>query len=66
MKKEYDFSKGDRGKFFNSKIELNIPVYLDTSAFTFVDKIAKRKHKDVSSVVNQIIHSDIELAESLK
>ena len=66
MKKEYDFSKGERGKFYNSKLELNIPVYLDASAFTFVGKIAKRKKEDVSSIVNQIIHSDIQLAESLK
>lgn len=66
MKKEYNFSKGEKGKFYNPKLELNIPVYLDAPAFKFVDKIAKRKNKDVSSVVNQIIHSDIELAEFLK
>ena len=66
MRKEYDFSKGEKGKFYKPKLELNIPIYLDTSAFTFVDKIAKRKNEDLSSVVNQIIHSDIHLSESLK
>ncbi len=25
MKKEYDFSKGERGKFFRPDLELNIP-----------------------------------------
>jgi hypothetical protein len=29
MKKEYDFSKGERGKFFRPGAELNIPVYLE-------------------------------------
>ena len=29
MKKEYDFSKGQRGKFFRPNTELNIPVYLE-------------------------------------
>ena len=29
MKKEYDFSKGERGKFFRADAELNIPVYLE-------------------------------------
>jgi hypothetical protein len=29
MKKEYNFSKGERGKFFRPDAELNIPVYLD-------------------------------------
>jgi hypothetical protein len=29
MKSEYDFSKGERGKFYRPDVELNIPVYLD-------------------------------------
>jgi hypothetical protein len=29
MKKEYDFSKGDRGKFFRPGVKLNLPVYLE-------------------------------------
>jgi hypothetical protein len=29
MKKEYDFSKGERGKFFRPDAELNLPVYLE-------------------------------------
>ena len=29
MKKEYDFSNGERGKFFRPDAELNIPVYLE-------------------------------------
>lgn len=29
MKKEYDFSKGERGKFYHPDAELSIPIYLD-------------------------------------
>ena len=29
MKKEYDFSKGERGKFYRSGAKLNLPVYLE-------------------------------------
>jgi hypothetical protein len=29
MKKEYDFSKGERGKFYRQSAQLNIPVYLE-------------------------------------
>ena len=29
MKKEYDFSKGERGKFYRPDTELNLPVYLE-------------------------------------
>ena len=29
MKKEYDFSKGVRGKFYRRDAQLNLPVYLE-------------------------------------
>jgi hypothetical protein len=29
MKKEYDFSKGERGKFYRPDIQLRLPVYLE-------------------------------------
>lgn len=29
MKKEYDFSKGERGKFYRLDAELELPIYLD-------------------------------------
>jgi len=29
MKREYDFSKGERGKFFRPGTKLNLPVYLE-------------------------------------
>jgi hypothetical protein len=29
MKKEYDFSKGEKGKFYRSGTKLNLPVYLE-------------------------------------
>lgn len=66
MKKEYDFSKAERGKFYRPGIKLNLPVYLDDEAFAFVDTIAKNKNTDVSSVVNELIHTDMKLAEVIK
>lgn len=29
MKKHYDFSKGERGKFYRPGAELSIPIYLE-------------------------------------
>jgi hypothetical protein len=29
MKKEYDFSKGERGKFYRPGTKLNLPIYLE-------------------------------------
>ncbi len=66
MKKEYDFSKGERGKFFRPKLKLNVPIYLDQEAYSFVEKIAKKKREDLSSVVNKLIRNDMKIAEIIK
>ena len=66
MKEEYDFSKGERGKFFNDNIKLNLPVYLDDDVLEFVEKIAKRKNIDIQTVVNQLLKSDIKIAEVMQ
>jgi hypothetical protein len=63
MKKEYDFSKGTRGKFYRPKARLSLPVYLDAAALAFVQRIARKKGKDISSVASQLILTDKRLAE---
>ena len=52
MRKEYDFSKGKRGKFFSQDMKLNIPIYLDEQISKVVEKIATKKGIDRSAVVN--------------
>ena len=66
MKEEYDFSKGERGKFYRPDIKLNLPVYLDEEVLAFVQDIARKRKTDLSSVVNQLIRGDMQLAEVLK
>ena len=66
MRKEYDFSKGERGKFYRPDMKLNIPVYLDEEVSAFVDKIASKKGIDRSSVVNELLKGDIKLAEAME
>ncbi len=65
MRKEYDFSKGERGKFYHPDIKLNIPIYLDEEVSAFVDKIATKKGLDRSSVVNEILRGDIKISETM-
>ena len=57
MKKEYDFSKGQRGKFHRPGATFSLPVYLDKDNRAFVEKVAESKHLDVSTVVNQLIRA---------
>jgi len=66
MKNEYDFSKGERGKFFAEDAEFNLPVYLDADNLSFVAKIAERKKSDVSQVVNDLIRSDKHIAQVIE
>ena len=66
MKREYDFSKGERGKFYHTGTKLNLPVYLDEEVLKFVQEIARKRKTDLSTVVNQLLRNEMELAEFTK
>ncbi|MBU4317873.1 MAG: hypothetical protein KKF30_11455 [Proteobacteria bacterium] len=66
MRKEYDFSKGERGKFYHPNINLNIPIYLDEEVSAFVEKIASKKGVDRSLVVNELLRGDIKLSQAME
>jgi len=66
MKKEYDFSKGVRGKFYRPNARLNLPVYLDDDIAEFVQKYAKHKKVDMQTVVNEILRNNKEMIQSLR
>jgi hypothetical protein len=66
MKKEYDFSKGERGKFSDPDAQLNLPLRLDSEVFTFVEAIAKKRKSDISSVVNELLRGDMAVAKVLQ
>ncbi len=61
MKKEYDFSKGERGKFYDENATFNIPVYLEPENELFIRKIAEEKKMTFSNIVNQLLSKDREL-----
>jgi hypothetical protein len=66
MRKEYDFSKGERGKFYHADAELHIPVYLDEDVADFLQKLAKEKGMNVDSIVNDWLRRNIGIVESVK
>ena len=65
MKRKFDFPKAVRGKFFRKGAELNLPIYVDSSMRKRLERIAKRKGKPVTELVNQLLKKDVELLESL-
>ena len=66
MKREYDFSKGERGKFHRPNATLNLPVYLEPEVQARLSKAAQKRREDVSALVNRLLKREIETAEVLK
>jgi hypothetical protein len=66
MKPEYDFSKGERGKFYRPDVELRIPVYLQKDIGEFLQKLASEKGTDVETIVNDWLRRNISLVETTK
>ena len=65
MKKEYDFSKGERGKFYHAEAQLELPVYLDPDVAAFLHKVAAQKGMEIETLVNDWIRKDIALIETV-
>ena len=58
MKAEYDFSKAERGKFYNPKAVFNLPIYLEKDVDKFIRKLANEKRKDVEfDITIQRLHT---------
>jgi len=66
MKQEYDFSKGERGRFFREYAKLNLPVYLDEEVQSYLQERAKSKGVEVAQLVNEMLKQDIKLIEAVK
>lgn len=66
MKKEYDFSQGERGKFYKDNVKLNLPLYLEPETFKFVESIAEKKHTDLTTIVNELLKNNMRLARVIK
>ena len=63
MKREYDFSKAVRGKFYRKGAELRLPIYLDPKLQEQVERLAEKNGKDVSEMVNQFVRKEVEVIE---
>lgn len=66
MKKEYDFSKGVRGKFYRANTDLNLPIYLDADIAKFVQKFAKLKNVDTQTIVNKLLRGNKAMIQSIQ
>ena len=66
MKKEYDFSKAERGKFYRRNADVRLPIYLGTRLQKQVEGLATRTGRDMGDLVNQIVEAEMRLIGDLE
>jgi hypothetical protein len=64
MRKEYDFSKDQRGKFYRQGMKIDIPIYLDE--VRLLSREPAKKEIDRSSVVNELPRGSIKVTEAME
>ncbi len=64
MKKEYDFTKGVRGKFYKEDVKLNVPIYLEKDVAEFIQNVAKRKKVDTQTIVNNMLRNNKDIIQT--
>jgi len=63
MKDEYDFSNGERGKFFRGGATLVPPIHLEPEILTYLAERAAARGTSLNALVNLMLKKDIELIE---
>lgn len=66
MKAEYDFSKGERGKFYDAGVVFQTPIYLEKDVDNFLQNLADAKEKEVGELVNDLLRHNIELIQRIQ
>lgn len=66
MKSEYDFSKGERGKFYKPDAEMRLPIYLDAEVQRYLAERAADKGVPLGEMVNALLKHEIQIIESVK
>lgn len=61
MKKQYDFSKGEKGKFYVPENEIELPVYLNVNNGKYYSELATEKKIAMSKLINNILSKEKEL-----
>jgi len=65
MKAEYDFSRGERGKFYSPNAVFSFPVYLEPDVDAFMSKMADEKDLDIQELVNDWLRANIRVVQSV-
>ncbi len=66
MRAEYDFSKGERGKFYHPDVVFSFPIYLEPDVNDFMNQLANENGVEVQRLVNEWLRANIKLIESVR
>jgi uncharacterized DUF497 family protein len=66
MKKEYDFSIGERAKFYHPDAVFCLPIYLDPDVSDYMDQLAGEKDVEVQDLVHEWLRANIKLVQSVR
>lgn len=66
MRKEYDFSKAEQGKFYRPIEELEIPIYLEKKVKEFFRKKALDRNIELDKVINTILRKEMEMLREIE
>ncbi|TDT43537.1 hypothetical protein DES49_1356 [Halospina denitrificans] len=66
MQDEYDFSKAERGKFYDPNARHNMPLYLEEEVLKYFTAKAESKGVDLNTLINDLLKKDIDLIEGIK
>lgn len=65
MREEYNFSQGERGKFYNPNAQHHLPVYLDAEVLDYFAEKAKAKGVELNQLINDLLKQDISIIEGV-
>src|SRR5947209_14183235 len=66
MKHEYDFSQGERGKFYRPGMTLRLPVHLEEPLQEYLSAAAERKGRSLTELVNDLLRKEVAIVETIK
>ena len=66
MREEYDFSKGERGKFYRPNASPQVPVYLSDRLQEYLLQVAERKGTTLNELVNDLLERELSIVEAMK
>jgi hypothetical protein len=66
MKAEYDFSTGERGKFYRHGAEFGFPIYIEPDVDAYLNELADERDEDVQELVNEWLRMNIRFVQNVR